>query len=746
MFPRPQSAILAAFILSLGTAYANDPADSLAITIEVVGGGTETYFMGTQGATNLDGLNYPYGILLSKSDFNENQALGGQVITLSARDPDVGDEHEFGLVTGTGGEDNAAFTLVGNQLRSNATYDCEAKNSYSVRISATDLSGLSVVKNFTITINDDRSEDFDQDGLTEAQEEDVHGTSDLDDDSDDDGLVDGLEVNVHNTDPSKPDTDDDGDDDKAEVDSGTDPKDSASNSNNVPSQLSSGFLSVQENKPAGTIVGDFNATDPDANATFAFSLADGNGSIHNHLFQMDANGTLKTAAALDHEANASLTIRVRVTDERNGTLEKPFTVVVLDDSNEDTDGDGLSDAAEVALGTNPNNVDTDGDGHNDKAEVDAGKDPKKVYSYPGQPAPQDLQFTYGGHPYEVIVTGKSLSAAKAAAEAKGGYLAQVGDAAEKDFLVTKLIAAAINTVGQPQGHRMAWVDGTYSRALSPDSSSIHSASAGQSLAYVIEYPTPEPESNPAPDNNGTAPHQTVNHNHTAPNHPVDSNFTYPDSNGTALTPVASHSSLFRPIPQTLPHEEVPNGKIRLWGQILANGGSPVTEVAFELTDNLVFRKATLYPATLLAGSPNFSTTLTLEPGNRYYYRAVATNALGATNGSPKKFTTAGSPNRWWSDSSPQSGGWKTSPWFGTFRPHESGWIYHLKLGWAYAHPDGSGGLWLWMRDHRWMWTQPGVFPYLWKHQSASWHYLLGSTNGQPVFYEWRGASSSAGKP
>ena len=125
-------------------------------------------------------------------------------------DPDIGDEHEFGLVDAEGGEDNHMFTLVGNELRSNATYDHEANSSYSVLISATDISGLSVAKAFTITINDDRSEDFDNDGLTEAQEEDVYGTSDLDSDSDDDGLVDGPEVNIHNTDPAVADTDGDG--------------------------------------------------------------------------------------------------------------------------------------------------------------------------------------------------------------------------------------------------------------------------------------------------------------------------------------------------------------------------------------------------------------------------------------------------------------------------------------------------------------------------------------------------------
>jgi hypothetical protein len=234
------------------------------------------------------------------------------------------------------------------------------------------------------------------------------------------------------------------------------------------------------------------------------------------------------------------------------------------------------------------------------------------------------------------------------------------------------------------------------------------------------------QTNPPVDNNGTSP-------------PPENNQTQPDQNASVPAPGVT---LYRPLPSTLPHEELSNGKIRLWGQVLANGGSPITEVAFEVADNLVFRKATLHPATRLAGSPNFYASLTLEPGKRYYYRAVAANAMGTTYGSPKKFTTAGNPNRWWSDSSPQAGDWRTSSWFGTFRPYDNGWIYHAKLGWAYAHPDGSGGLWLWMKVHGWAWTQPGVFPYLWKHQSASWHYLLGTQNGQPVFYEWKQSASN----
>ena len=44
--------------------------------------------------------------------------------------------------------------------------------------------------------------DFDGDGLTEAQEEDIYGTSDLLSDSDEDGLSDGYEVNTSFTDPN----------------------------------------------------------------------------------------------------------------------------------------------------------------------------------------------------------------------------------------------------------------------------------------------------------------------------------------------------------------------------------------------------------------------------------------------------------------------------------------------------------------------------------------------------------------
>ncbi|EIQ81925.1 thrombospondin type 3 repeat-containing protein [Streptococcus canis] len=41
----------------------------------------------------------------------------------------------------------------------------------------------------------------------------------------------------------------------------------------------------------------------------------------------------------------------------------------------DSDYDGLTDAQELALGTNPHSLDSDGDGHSDLEEVQAGYSP-----------------------------------------------------------------------------------------------------------------------------------------------------------------------------------------------------------------------------------------------------------------------------------------------------------------------------------------------------------------------------------
>lgn len=95
-----------------------------------------------------DGNRAPTDVTLSNSSVAENLPVGTVVGTLAAVDPDAGDTHTFTLVDDAGGR----FTLVGNQLRTNAVFDYEAGSSYTVRVRATDAAGLWVEKSFTITV------------------------------------------------------------------------------------------------------------------------------------------------------------------------------------------------------------------------------------------------------------------------------------------------------------------------------------------------------------------------------------------------------------------------------------------------------------------------------------------------------------------------------------------------------------------------------------------------------------------
>ena len=89
-------------------------------------------------------------------------------------------------------------------------------------------------------------------------------------------------------------------------------------------------LLIAENQPIGSIVGEFNATDPEGGAiTYHFV----NGDNNNSLFTLETNGTLKTATVLDYEADPSTyTITVQAKDELNATTEGNFTVTLLNDA------------------------------------------------------------------------------------------------------------------------------------------------------------------------------------------------------------------------------------------------------------------------------------------------------------------------------------------------------------------------------------------------------------------------------
>src|SRR5687767_2330057 len=119
-------------------------------------GGPSKCVVGVFTITVTDVNDAPSDIALSNASVAENQSAGTAVGTLSATDQDSAQAHTFALVAGTGSSDNGAFQIVAGALQTAQSFDFETKNSYSIRVRATDNGSPaeSVEKVFTIAIND----------------------------------------------------------------------------------------------------------------------------------------------------------------------------------------------------------------------------------------------------------------------------------------------------------------------------------------------------------------------------------------------------------------------------------------------------------------------------------------------------------------------------------------------------------------------------------------------------------------
>ncbi|MDB5391658.1 MAG: hypothetical protein JWM11_7304, partial [Planctomycetaceae bacterium] len=94
----------------------------------------------------------PVNLNLTGNSVAENSSNGTAVGTFSTIDPDAGDTATYSLVTGAGSTNNGSFTIVGNQLKTTASFDFETQPSLSVRVRTTDQLGLSLDQVFQINV------------------------------------------------------------------------------------------------------------------------------------------------------------------------------------------------------------------------------------------------------------------------------------------------------------------------------------------------------------------------------------------------------------------------------------------------------------------------------------------------------------------------------------------------------------------------------------------------------------------
>ena len=95
--------------------------------------------------------------------------------------------------------------------------------------------------------------------------------------------------------------------------------------NQAPTDIALSNAAVNENSPAGTVVGSLSATDPDTGDSFTYTLSDNPGGY----FAIDG-ANLVVATPLDRELAGSRDVTVRVTDSAHNTFDQTFSIAVGD--------------------------------------------------------------------------------------------------------------------------------------------------------------------------------------------------------------------------------------------------------------------------------------------------------------------------------------------------------------------------------------------------------------------------------
>ena len=204
----------------------------------------------------------PTGLGIDHAAVDENQPAGTLVGTVSATDPD-GNALTYSLTDDAGGR--FAVNAATGAVTTTGPLDYEAVHGFSVTVRATDTGGLSVDKVLAIAVGD---------------------------------------------------------------------------VNEAPTGLAIDHAAVDENRPAGTLVGTVSATDPDGNA-LTYSLTDDAGG----RFAVNAaTGAVTTTGPLDYEAGHGYSVTVRATDT-GGLFTDKAVAIAVGDVNEAPTGLGIDHAA-----------------------------------------------------------------------------------------------------------------------------------------------------------------------------------------------------------------------------------------------------------------------------------------------------------------------------------------------------------------------------------------------------------------
>jgi|GEM_PF-6524469 len=430
--------------------------------------------------------------------------------------------------------------------------------------------------------------------------------------------------------------------------------------------------SVSEGAQTGQTVGSLgtlNLTSP------SFVLLDGASG----KFALSGN-QLKVSGKLDFEASPTHTVRIRAVGTE-GQVDRSFILSVLDETDDDDDGDGLTQSRENELGTDVALADTDGDGFSDGAEVNAGSNPLDPQSFPAWSA-QFLTLRTDG-------VGENLPAG-----------ALVGEFLYADATLPEEVELSLK-----QGA------GDVPFELGQD--------ATLQTKEVLDFESKQ-------------------------SHEVTILSVLPSGVSIEKTFTIRVLDSFVPIVYSGEASVGGSSSASIAGEVVDEGdpgGAVERGILLSVSPNPRHGKSGVRTLPSGSGPGTFLVTVDgLEHGRKYFYRAYARNAEGLAHGSEDSFRTpaeAKAPD--WADARPGSApGWWNSSWLGSiYRNESSAWLMHAELGWLYPMQSPVQGVWLWRSGMGWLWTDAQYYPFLYQNEEKGWIYYYGSRQDRSLFYRYR---------
>lgn len=286
----------------------------------------------------------PTDLTLSNADVDENQPAGTEVGQLAAVDPDAGDTFTYAIDDASG---TLPFAIAGDTLSTTDVLDYETQDSYEVPVKVTDSGGLTCSKTFDIRVQDVNDAPTDialapasvaegqpagtKLGTLSVTDQDSGGTYSY-------SILPGPDAGNFTVSGSDLLT-------NAELDYETRTSYSidvrvtdgaqsyvktltiaVSDVNEAPIALKLSDWAIDENRPAGTVIGTLTATDPDTGDDFVYSISGGADAAS---FSIDGN-ELRAAAAFDYETKQAYDVRVKATDRGGLSYEQSFVISVND--------------------------------------------------------------------------------------------------------------------------------------------------------------------------------------------------------------------------------------------------------------------------------------------------------------------------------------------------------------------------------------------------------------------------------